>query len=285
MRILHVSRTMGQGGAEKIVFQLCRDNIKQEQMVVSCGGTYVGELEEIGIKHYMMPDLDRKKISAILGCFFAIWRVVKKEKIDIIHSHHRMAAFYARIISILTGAKTIYTAHNVFYDKAKLTRFSLKGSCIVAVGDGVKRNLIDYFGIDERRIMTIYNSIPIAETLESEPCFDGLRELGKGLVGTIGRITEQKGMDIFVNAIAECNIKGLNIVGIIIGDGEDKGELEEVVKEKNLDNDILFLGFRKNVPSIIRQLDFVVLASRWEGLPLVPIEVFYQGKKIIASKI
>ena len=46
MKILHVSRTMGQGGAEKIVYQLCRDNKEHEQYVISCGGYYVEELRK-----------------------------------------------------------------------------------------------------------------------------------------------------------------------------------------------------------------------------------------------
>lgn len=53
MKVLHVSRTMGYGGVEKVVYQLCKDNHNAEQLVVSCGGRYVSELEKSGIRHFM----------------------------------------------------------------------------------------------------------------------------------------------------------------------------------------------------------------------------------------
>lgn len=60
MKILHISRTMGQGGAEKIVYQLCKDNNANVQCVISCGGGYVEDLIELGVKHFWMPDMDKK---------------------------------------------------------------------------------------------------------------------------------------------------------------------------------------------------------------------------------
>lgn len=74
----------------------------------------------------------------MLVCLYKIWKVVHTEKIDIIHTHHRMAAFYARIISMLSKVKHVYTAHSIFYDKRKLMRYALGNCEIVAVGNGVK---------------------------------------------------------------------------------------------------------------------------------------------------
>ena len=285
MRILHISRTMGQGGAEKIVYQLCMDNKEDYQVVISDGGQYVDKLAESGIKHYMMPDIDSKHPFNMLRAFYCIWNTTKREKIDILHSHHRMAAFYAKIISKLTNVKTVYTAHNVFNNKVALTHFSLSGTNIIAVGDGVRKNLIDFFKLDSRYISTIYNSIKISLKGAGVPELEVLKRKGKFLVGTIGRITEQKGIDIFIKSIGQAIEENNNLVGIIIGDGEDRSKMELMVKAMNLEENIIFLGYRDNVLDIIKQLDFVVLASRWEGLPLTPIEAFSQGKTVIASDI
>lgn len=283
MRVLHISRTMGQGGAEKVVFQLCSDNMADYQVVVSDGGKYVPLLEQIGIKHYCMPDLDSKNPFSMMGCFICILLVAIKERIDIIHTHHRMAAFYAKIISRMLEKKNIYTAHNVFYNKKKLTKFALSGVKIVAVGDGVKNNLKEYFEIDDQQIMTIYNSIKL------EMKGFGANEIGeqhqKVYIGTIGRISEQKGIDVFIKAIAIIKKKYSNIIGVIVGDGELMDDMKSLVHQLEIDESILFLGYRNNVLDIINQLKFVVLASRWEGLPLTPIEAFSQGKTVIASNI
>ena len=77
MKVLHISRTMGQGGAEKIVYQLCRDNSAEEQIVVSCGGVYADKLEQDGIKQYKIPDLDNKNPFIMLKCLALIFTIVR----------------------------------------------------------------------------------------------------------------------------------------------------------------------------------------------------------------
>lgn len=285
MKILHISRTMGQGGAEKVVYQLCRDDKADKQMVASCGGEYVNELKKLGIFHISIPDIANKRPILILHCLYILWKTVYKEKVEIIHSHHRMAAFYGRIIQILTGVKHIYTAHNVFYDKKGLMRFALTDCQIVAVGDGVKDNLTDVYGINSNRIHVIYNSVIPMKTGEFNEQLVKVRRKFKTVIGSIGRITEQKGMDIFLKAMKSVISCKPDVAGIIVGDGKDLTKIKALANELKIEDNILFLGYQKNIIDIIGQIDFVVLASRWEGLPLVPIETFSQGKTIIASDI
>lgn len=273
------------GGAEKIVFQLCVDNLRDEQIVISCGGAYVDELRNAGIKHYRIPDINNKNPLQMARCFFCILYVTKQEKIDVLHSHHRMAAFYSRLVSLLTGAKNVYTAHSIFSDKYILTRFSIQKASVVAVGDSVKRNLIDFFRINENQITTIYNSIKIKENEPGEIILDKMRKSGKILIGIIGRIIRKKGIDTFIKGIDICRQSIPDVIGVIIGDGEDLRQMKYMVRKRRLQKNILFLGYKDNVLDIIRQLDFTVSASRHEGLPLTPIETFSQGKTIVASNI
>jgi len=276
---------MGQGGAEKIVYQLCIDNDAHEQFVISAGGAYVIHLKEHGIKHYIMPDIDQKKPVIMLRCFCSILYVVIAERIDIIHSHHRMAAFYANLISMITGVKCVYTAHNVYNCKIKLTQFALKKSSIVAVGDGVKSNLESIYKIPTERITVIYNSIKIDASGKKDQILCEFKNNKKLLVGTIGRLCEQKGIDVFISALGKVIRNNSDVIGVIIGDGEDRDKIKLQIKELGLSDHVIMLGYRSDVLDIIRQLDFVVLASRWEGLPLTPIEVFSQGKTIIVTDI
>lgn len=287
MKVLHISRTMGQGGAEKIVYQLCRDNSAQEQIVVSCGGVYADKLEQDGIKQYKIPDLDNKNPFVMLKCLALIFTIVRREKIDVIHSHHRMAAFYARIVAMFLGTEQVYTAHNVFFNKIRLLQFALKGSSIVAVGDGVKRNLIDTYAIDPEQIRTIKNTIRNTRSKQYNPLLTQLREQGKILIGSIGRLSRQKGMDVFVKAFGMLRQQHpeKDLVAVIVGEGEDHAELESLTKVLGLENSVLFLGFQENVLDIITQLDLVVSASRWDGLPLTPIEVFSQKRTMVGTDI
>ncbi len=286
MKILHISRTMGQGGAEKVVYQICKDCNNIEMVIASTGGIYEDELSKIGIKHYCIPDINSKKPITLIRTFFMLNKIIKKEKITIIHSHHRMAAFYSKILNIFNKKiKRIYTAHNIFYNKKKLLRFSLRGSEIVAVGDAVKNNLVKFYKIKEERIKVIYNSIEKQKEID-RPKDDFLKnESNKILIGTIGRLTEQKGIDIFISAMSKIINKNKNIFAIVIGDGELMQELESLSQKLEIQDNVKFLGYRNDVMELISQMDFIVLASRWEGFPLTPIETFSMGKTIIASNI
>lgn len=289
-KILHISRTMGQGGAEKVVYQICKDvnkNSKDLEMVVtSIGGVHEEELSKLGVKHYQIADIDCKNPIVMLKIYFKLRKIIKSEKIDIVHSHHRMAAFYSRLLNIFhRNIKRVYTAHNVFTNKRSLLRFALKGSEIIAVGDGVKNNLVDFYGIKNEKVKIIYNSIDKLKKIE-KPKDDFLQDSdNKILVGTIGRLTEQKGIDVFISAMAELISENKKIYAVIIGDGELRQELEKLTEKLEIQENVKFLGYRKDVIELIGQMDFIVLASRWEGLPLTPIETFSVGKTIVATNI
>ena len=286
MNILHISRTMGQGGAEKVVFQLCKEKTENKMIIASTGGAYEEELAKRKIKHYQIPDIDKKNPFLMIKTFLVLNRIIKKEKIDVVHSHHRMAAFYSRILNIFNKKfKRVYTAHNVFFNKKKLLKYALKGSRIIAVGNGVKNNLINFYGIDENKIDVIYNSIEKSEKIciPQDKFIEEKKD--KTFIATIGRLSEQKGIDIFLKALSQIIKTNRKVYGIIIGDGELKEEMIQLVKRLNIEQNVLFLGYRKDVLELISCMDFIVLSSRWEGFPLTPIETFAMKKTIIASNI
>lgn len=273
---------MGQGGAEKVVFQLCKDLSDVEHFVASSGGEYVNELSKLGVKHYLIADLEKKDPISILKTLITLNKIIRKNNIKILHTHHRMAAFYARLLQIFNyKLKHIYTAHNVFFDKKMLMRFALSKCNVVGCGKTVVENLINYYGISKHSVNCICNSI------EKPRCVYKVNDFLDNdlLIGCIGRLCRQKGIDIFIKALSIVAKKYQNIKGIIIGEGEEKEYLENLVSSLGLKENVLFLGYRKDVFSLINTMDFVVLPSRWEGFPLVPIETFSLEKTIIVSDI
>lgn len=288
LNILHLARTMGQGGAEKIIFQLASgcNSIENKIVVASCGGVYVDALKQKNICHYQVHDLECKNPWIILQTLVKLAKVVKKERIQMIHSHHRMAALYGRILKcFFPKLKLVYTAHNVFEDKARLTKMALSDTEIVAVGESVKNNLMEVFQIEEDRITTIFNAVDIQEEEWQHPLLQGLKEQGNTLIGIIGRLSEQKGMDLFIKAIGPLTKKYPMVKGIIVGDGEKREELQALVKQSELEASIYFLGYQEHVTAIIKQLDFAAMPSRWEGFPLTPIEIFAMEKTLVAADI
>lgn len=292
---------MGQGGAEKIIYQLasgCQSE-KRKIVIASCGGVYVESLKKLGISHYYVQDLECKKPQVILRTLITLIKIIKKEDIKIVHSHHRMAALYARLLRVFyPKLQCVYTAHNVFYDKVRLTSMALQHTKVVAVGESVKRNLMEVFGLEEDGITTIFNAVDIEEAPDAMSCNETqepenealgflkkLKAQGNCIIGLIGRLSEQKGIDVFLKAMAHLSAKYTNIKGIIVGDGELRHSMETLTKQMKLEDTVYFLGYQKDIMGIIRQLDFAAMPSRWEGFPLTPIELFAMGKTLAASDI
>lgn len=290
MNILHISRTMGQGGAEKIVYQLAV-GMKEKGWnisVASSGGVYVEKLRRHGISHYILDDMEEKNPVVILRNIYRISKIIKSEKPDVIHTHHRMAALYARILKIFyPKLQLVYTAHNVFENKKLLTKISLSETMIAAVGKGVKQNLMGFFGVDEKSIRIIYNAVNM-ESIEEKDKNRELLELkaqGKILLAAVGRLSEQKGMDVFLKTFARVEKNLPEVRGIIIGDGELREELEQLAEKLGISGKVLFLGYQEHIAVLLDQIDLLVMPSRWEGLPLTPIEVFAVQKTLVASNI
>lgn len=283
--ILFFTRTMMLGGTENVVLQLCEVfKPKVNKIVVcSCGGVNVEKLTEMGIRHYQIPDISSKK--DILKICRTVKKIVEKEQITVIHSHHRMAAFYTEILFGSSIIK-IANAHNTFFDKKLLTRFAYRNTKVIAVGEMVKKNLVGFYKISSEQITVIHNAIkPFEAKISPIPLLTEYRDNGYKIIGNVGRLSEQKGMEYFINAVPGVIEKFPKTKFVIVGDGEDKDKLVNMVKQMNLDEYITFLGYRSDIQNVMSQMDFIVLSSLWEGLPLTPIEAFSVGKTVVATAV
>lgn len=286
--ILFFPRTMGLGGTENVVLQLCEifKPLVNNIVVCSCGGENVKHLDEMGIRHYTIPDIEDKSPSVILKTAKQIRRIVREENITIIHTHHRMAAFYVAALRSYKKCGFINTSHNTFYDKKRLTAFAYKHAGLVACGEMVKKNLADYFGLPDEKVTVIRNAVASFDgQIVPDETIEKLRGDGCFIVGNIGRLSGQKGMEYYIQALPKVLKKHPETHFLIIGTGELESSLKEQTKQLNVENNLHFLGYRSDVQNLISQLDLVVLSSLWEGLPLTPIEAFSVGKTVVATGV
>lgn len=280
--ILFFSRSTQHGGTENVVLQLCEifHPLVHKIIVVSAHGFDAEKLEPYGIKHYMVPDIEKKSPLTMIKVMKILKRIVAGEHITVIHTHHRMAAFYVRLLGLNKYCRFINTSHNTFFNKRFLTRFAYKKANLIACGKMVKKNLIDIYGLDS--VTVIHNAV---KTFDDEIVIDEklrkAKENGKFLIGNIGRLSEQKGMDYFIQAIPAVIEKHPEAMFYIIGSGQD----EQKLKEMSVGQPIEFLGYRTDIQNLMSQLDLVVLSSLWEGLPLTPIEAFSVGKTVVATAV
>ena len=249
--ILHISRTMDIGGAERIVYQLSSD-LKDEfdsVHVASTGGLWEPKLEAQGIIHHKIHDIDSKNPLIVLKLLLTIYQIIKTNEITLVHTHHRMAAFYIRLLKLINPKLVhVYTAHNVFKDKLSLYRFSLKNAYSIAVGQAVNQNLKDDVGVANSTV--IYNGVILKQSnrqVDEIMKFDGIK------LGCIARLSEQKGLTYLIDAISLISDENLRL--FIVGDGELRAELENKVKELNLEDKVSFLGYRQDIVECINSFD------------------------------
>lgn len=125
--ILFLVRTMGLGGTENVVLQLCEILSGKVNKIVVCssGGVHEDKLRRMGIKHYKIQDIASKRPGNMIGCYSKIKSIINKEQITVVHSHHRMAAFYAELAASKNVVR-IANAHNTFQDKKKWSKKILR---------------------------------------------------------------------------------------------------------------------------------------------------------------
>lgn len=286
--ILFFTRTMELGGTENVILQLCETfkPFVNKIVVCSCGGVNEKKLKELNIKHYTIPDIENKNPSCILTVSKMLKKIIKNENITVVHTHHRMAAFYVAFLKIYKKCLFINTSHNTFDNKVKFTRYAYKHANLVACGEMVKKNLVETFGLPEKQVTVIHNAVkPFVDQIKVDPFIKQLHDEGFYVVGNIGRLSEQKGMEYFINAIPTVKLCMSNVKFVIVGTGEDEKKLKDLVRKLDLKDDCYFLGYRSDVQNLMSQLDLVVLSSLWEGLPLTPIEAFSVGRTVVATAV
>lgn len=286
--ILFLARATVHGGTENVILQLCEILKPCVNKIVVCAadGFNTKALSDMGIKFYSIPDIEKKDPGTVFKVLGTIKRIVKEEKITVIHTHHRMAAFYASFLGLYKKCTFIATSHNTFHDKILLTRFAYKNCNVIACGEMVKRNLVDYFGLPDNQVTVIHNAVkPFVGKLVEDLLVKKLHDDGCFVIGNIGRLSEQKGMEYYIEAIPEIVKECPQARFAIAGNGEDENKLKELSKNFGVDKYLTFLGYRNDVQNLMSQLDLTVLSSLWEGLPLTPIEAFSVGKTVVATAV
>ncbi len=284
-------RTMAPGGTENVILSLCEILKQRVSRVIVCsaGGDGAETLREKGIDHHTIPDITRKSPITFIRTLRRLERVITENGITIVHTHHRIAALYAHILSKRLYFTHIHTAHTEFHDHRLLTRLALSHARTIACGEIVKRSLTDYYHIPDSRITLIRNAVrPFPGPVIPDKTLADLRSKGNFIAGTVARLSPEKGIDRFI--LSHSYVKSVcpKVKYVVIGDGPERDRLEalaRILQGRNPGSaeDIIFMGHRDDARNLMAQMDLLVLSSLNEGLPLTPMEAFSVGTPVIAT--
>ena len=206
--------------------------------------------------------------------------IIRRLKIDIVHTDSTNETFYAGIAARLTGTPLVWHVR-VAEGWRRLDRaLNLLSSRLVFVSNAVYSRFPWFKGSAKAGV--VYNGIDLDDFDSHAPsqCIKGKGREGV-LIACIGRIEDSKGQKRLVSAMKDIDNARL----VLIGDGEDgyvRG-LEDMIRDMGLSGRVINLGSRKDVPSLIKELDILVCPTLSEGFSRVILEAMAAGKPVVAT--
>lgn len=298
MKILHLIDSGGFYGAEAVLLELVKEQRKQGIDAQICSIGTLSDKEKAIEKMCRMENLPvhafRMRAGPnILGAL-KILSFAKKEKVDIFHSHgYKANILFALLPAFIRKIPLLVTLHGWtsvkpwkkiwFYEKLdafllryrpivvlvssamteKLAALCRKNKCIV-IENGISTQLPEIRGKDiAKKLLQIKSS-------------------GKKIIGSIGRLSHEKGYDTLIQAFSLCDS---TMMLVIMGDGPRRQELEQLVETKKLGNRVLFLGYTEQASQYLSFFDVYVNSSRTEGTPITLLEAMRARVIIVARDV
>ncbi len=304
MNIFHLMKMKGVSGSENHLRTLLTGTdrrkfrlhvgILAESQCIPCLQEYQRSLEQSEIIASIFPMRRHLDFSLIPR----LRRYMLDKQIDLVHTHLIHADVYGTLAAKLAGVPVILSSrHNddrfrrhllLIWLNRLLARWQNK---IIVISDWVGRFLQEVEGIPSGKIVRIHYGLepqPLEALAESLYIRQRLQiPEDTPIIGTIGRLTAQKGHTYLLQAAALIKKEFPNIRVVIIGEGELRRELEEQAETLDIKEQILFAGSRARNETIrlLSGMDFFVFPSCWEGFGLVLLEAMALKKAIVASNV
>ena len=304
IRILHISKMKGVSGSENHLLTLLAHLDKSRFEVELCIlaesdhipllQNYASQLEAAGV-HVVFQKMRRHIDERLIGNLCAY---IKRKQIQIVHTHLIHADVYGTIAAKLAGVPVIISSqHNddqfrhslpMIWLNRLLARWQTK---IIVISDWVGKFLQEVEGIPAEKITRIHYGLdPKPIEALADPAY--IRQQfqipdGAPVIGTIGRLTAQKGQTYLLDAARLLKSDFPNLRVVVIGDGELRHDLEAQAKTLDITDNVIFTGLRSyhEAMRLLSGMDVFVFPSLWEGFGLVLLEAMALKKPIVASNV
>ena len=297
LNVMFVVPCFGFGGLEQVVLDLVRgvDRSRFNPSLCSLLNPHPEEMIEVMRTLDVATYVLHKGSGVNYFLPFRLASLFARERVHLVNAHDIGATLYAVAAARLALVQhVVHTDHSQILTKhrfAPVYRWVLRHgiSHAVAVSEHLRRYLIDTFDLPEALVTTIPNGIDVARFAAPLDISVLRRELGirEGdlVIGSVGRLMEQKGMAYLLKAFARLARRGGDMKLVIVGDGELRHDLERLAQHLQVGDRVVFTGIRRDIPDFMRLFDVFALPSLWEGQPLTVVEAMAAGKPIVATDV
>ena len=295
------------GGAERVCLTLLKSINRERFDVVPILFTRPYERDNMFVRHLREVGYDCCEIPVALQehgdylrvarCYKLVWRQLRTRDVDLVHTHGYLADIVGIPVARLNGIPTLSTCHGFIPTTWKvrlynaLDRIVLKfGTQVMAVSEAIKQDLVDS-GLSSGRVQVVANAVSAAidrdmthANREAGRKSHGIRSTDF-VLGYVGRLSAEKGLKYLITACAELVASGIPLRALIIGEGPQRNELEQLSRQLGLGDQVVFAGFQKDVAQWLPCMDVFVLPSLTEGTPMALLEAMTYGVPAVASAV
>lgn len=294
--ILHLFVTLPVGGAENLLLSIVkRLDAERFRSVICCIGRkgVVGErAEQLG---FPVIELGRLSHGGWDGSIVSeLCRIIRDRDIALVHSHLYHANFYGRLAAHRACVPCIASVHNTYtrpkWHRRLINRYLGRHTArVIAGSEEIRRDIVRYDGIPAAKIEVIPNAIDLSRAESDLTAAEARRRLGiepeTFVLGTIGRLEEQKGHRHLLDALAQLAHRGIRPRLLLIGAGRLEQTLLDQVAALGLERQVAMLGTRDDLGDLLRAMDLFVMPSLWEGLSLAMLTAMAAGLPVVATDV
>jgi sugar transferase (PEP-CTERM/EpsH1 system associated) len=294
INVMQMTDITGRGGAEKALVDIALHLDRSKYNVTVCAtrsaGNYQPLLDEAGVTTFVQG----RKSRWDLGQWLKLVRLMKRERVDVLHTHLFGSNTLGRLLGRLAGVPVIVAhehwstkaSREVWVDRA-LYRLSDR---ILVPSAASKEMVIKAEGIPANRIDVVYNGVDTAIFGQSGGRKEVRSELNipadATVLGIVGRLSEEKGgVDVLIRAVARLSKTNPNLRLLVVGDGPLRSSLEALAVGSAPSGTFIFTGTRNDVAHLLSAMDLFVLPSLNEALPIVVLEAMAAGLPVIATRV
>ncbi len=295
INVLQLVEGLSYGGAEDKLVELINHMDESRFNTVMCslglGDDIREKVEKSGINLVMMP----RKSRLDIGLLRRLVKLMKEKEIDVVMT----TLFYADVIGAiagrLAGVKAVFSWETISAPEWLIKRrlwpyqFAMRYCTkVVSVSQATAKFLVEKRGVPEDKVMVIPYGVNHREYMLGDGA-EVRKSLGLNgddfVIGMVARLHPQKGHQYLFEAAKPIVDKYPHVKFLLVGEGEIRAELEEVVKKMGLTSNVTFLGHRTDVSELLKAFDVFTLPSLFEGLPNVVLEAMSAGRAVVASSV
>ncbi|MBV9281203.1 MAG: glycosyltransferase, partial [Chloroflexi bacterium] len=285
-RILLVVDSLDVGGAERHVVDLALALRHRYDVTVACsaGGVFAGELERAALPFVL---LGQTPIKRRLSLSYARWlrRIVRQGDFDLVHAHCYASSCAAAGATVDTSVPLVLTEHTEGRWKGRAARLTSRrlfcqARLTIAVSASIRRALIDDYSVPPDRVRLIINAVPSVSQPVSELISLPEDWTARPVVGVVARLQPEKGVGIFLEAVARIAVERPDARYVVVGDGPLRMALKDQTSRLGLASRVSLLDFQRNARAILPAFDLLVVPSLTEGAPLIVLEAMAAGVPI-----